>query len=240
MEKENGKAIIRVGILTPYLFSTFDEIKKALGEKKALVQKKKYGYGIFLTFAIYVFYDLAKLVNYSINSDILYGIFFIASLSALWAVWMIYKEKRGNQVIPGLSNNSKTRPLMIDAMYSYAVQYPSTIKSKRLILELIGLITKPSGKVEADEGCHDDLALSMSFCFYCRKYDPPLMISSSRDQINDFEDVMNFNFPSTDKEFYEKELSLKAIKEKLDNSKINYVDILNIFNKNNNRGPLSR
>lgn len=57
-------------------------------------KKKNYGWGIFLTFAIYVFYDFAKLVNYNINSDILYGIFFIASLSALWAVWMIFKERK--------------------------------------------------------------------------------------------------------------------------------------------------
>jgi hypothetical protein len=61
-----------------------------------LVFKKKriFGWGIFLTFIIYVFYDAAKLANWSINIDLLYGIFFIASISALWFVVMIYKDKK--------------------------------------------------------------------------------------------------------------------------------------------------
>jgi len=93
--------------------------------------------------------------------------------------FMIYKEKRGKQtVLPGLSTNSKTRPLMIDSLYSYTTQYPECIKSERLVLELIGLVTKTNGRVEADTGCHDDLALATSCVHYVRKYDPPLMIDT--------------------------------------------------------------
>ncbi len=90
---------------------------------------------------------------------------------------MVYKEKRGvNTEMPGLSTNAKTRPLMIDALYSTITEFPSIIKSQRLSLELISLVSKPSGKVEADIGCHDDLAMATSLCMYCRKYDPPLMM----------------------------------------------------------------
>ncbi len=93
--------------------------------------------------------------------------------------FMIYKEKRGKQtVLPGLSTNTKTRPLMIDALYSYITQYPECVKSERLALELTGLVTKTNGKVEADTGCHDDLALATSCVFYVRKYDPPMMIDT--------------------------------------------------------------
>jgi len=60
-------------------------------------KKKKYGWGIFLTFIIYVFYDLANIAGWVINKDILYLLFFIASISALWFVVIIYKEKRGKR-----------------------------------------------------------------------------------------------------------------------------------------------
>jgi hypothetical protein len=56
------------------------------------LKKKIYGWGIFLTFAIYVFYDFAKLTNMKINSDILSVLFFIATLSALLAVYKMYKK----------------------------------------------------------------------------------------------------------------------------------------------------
>lgn len=57
-------------------------------------KKKIYGLGIFLTFIIYVFYDLVRLMNYNIYEGILQIIFFIASLSALWFVIKFYKEKK--------------------------------------------------------------------------------------------------------------------------------------------------
>jgi predicted membrane protein len=57
-----------------------------------IFQKKKiYGWGIFLTFAIYVIYDLAKLNVFIIFDAYLYLLFFIASISALWAVFEIYR-----------------------------------------------------------------------------------------------------------------------------------------------------
>ena len=93
--------------------------------------------------------------------------------------FMVYKEKRGKQtVLPGLSTNSRTRPLMIDALYSYVTQFPECIKSERLALEIAGMVTKKSGRVEADTGCHDDLVLSASCVMYVRKYDPPLLTGS--------------------------------------------------------------
>jgi hypothetical protein len=57
-------------------------------------RKKKYGWGIFITFIIYVYYDFAKLAGYRVSNNILYVMFFIATLSMLWVVWMLYKREK--------------------------------------------------------------------------------------------------------------------------------------------------
>jgi len=56
-----------------------------------VAKKKVYGWGFFITFGIYVFYDLAKLANWNISANIMYGLFFIATLSVLFVVWHVYK-----------------------------------------------------------------------------------------------------------------------------------------------------
>jgi hypothetical protein len=112
--------------------------------------------------------------------------------------WMVYREKRGeDNRIPGLSNNIKTRPLMIDALYSYVSQFPEIIRSERLALELAGLIQKKNGRVEADEDCHDDLALASALCFYVKKYDPQGIVidtSSHSQSIADMVDTLDTNY----------------------------------------------
>lgn len=62
----------------------------------ATIKKKKYGWGLFITFAIYVFYDFVNLVGIAVNTDLLYVLFFMATLSALLAIITLYRknEKR--------------------------------------------------------------------------------------------------------------------------------------------------
>ncbi len=55
-------------------------------------RKKIYGWGIALTFLIYVFYDSAKIMDWRIPSNLLYSLFFIGTISALLAVFSIYRE----------------------------------------------------------------------------------------------------------------------------------------------------
>ena len=76
-----------------YLSIIIEAIVAILGLFIVFEKKKNYGWGIFLTFAIYVFYDLTKFMNYPIPSDVLTVLFFVASISALYAVWVIYKER---------------------------------------------------------------------------------------------------------------------------------------------------
>ena len=75
-------------------------------------------------------------------------------------------------IIYGLNNNAKTRPLIIESLYEIVKEDPSIIKSMELALELIGLESKKSGKIEACMGMNDDLALAFAFCCYVRQYDP--------------------------------------------------------------------
>lgn len=111
----------------------------------------------------------------------------------------LYKEKRGKDTyIPGLSNTSRTRPLMIDALYSYITEFPETIKSERLALELTSLVSKTNGRIEADSGCHDDLAIASALCYYVRKYDPPLLVGKgSGEVLQELEDIINMNMGGT-------------------------------------------
>jgi len=77
-----------------YISILIEVLIAILGLLIVFKRKKIYGWGIFLTFGIYVFYDFAGAMNWNILSNILYGSFFIATISALWAVFSIYKEGR--------------------------------------------------------------------------------------------------------------------------------------------------
>lgn len=150
---------------------------------------------------------------------------------------MLYKGKlignganKSPTVVPGLPVNRHTRPLIIDALYSYVTDFPTTIKSRSLALELIGLVSKKNDRVEADTGCNDDLALALSFCYYVRKYDPPLMISTSDSSKNmvDFADIINLNDDSTFGKIDNGNI-MKYVKENLNVNNIEKLGFINVF-----------
>lgn len=159
-----------------------------------------------------------------------YGNQVVEQMNASEFSFMIYKEKRGKQVTyPGLSTNTKTRPLMIDALYSYITQFPENVKSQRLALELTGLVTKTNGRVEADTGCHDDLALASACAMYVRKYDPPLMVSSTEFTgiTSQLMDVVNFNIRE-DMDMTNAGI-MKKVKSTLDENQLGFVDIMSLY-----------
>ena len=129
---------------------------------------------------------------------------------------MLYRETRNNKVYSGLSTNARTRPLMISSLYTYVTQFPETIKSERLALELVGLTTKSNDRVEADRGVHDDLAMAAAFCYYVREYDPPLEFQvAQKGNIDTFSKVMTMNNDVTPN---------VLINNKILN-RVNYIDI---------------
>lgn len=87
---------------------------------------------------------------------------------------IFYEEKKDKILkttkrVPGLSTNLKTRPLIIDALYNTIVPNPDVIKSERLKLELLSLVTR-GGKVQTDTGANDDLVMAFAFCCYVRTF----------------------------------------------------------------------
>jgi hypothetical protein len=55
-------------------------------------KRTPYLYGLAFTFAIYVLYDLAQLAQVDVEEGILSVLFLIATVSALIAVWGLYRE----------------------------------------------------------------------------------------------------------------------------------------------------
>lgn len=56
-------------------------------------RQRPYLYGLALTFAIYVVYDLERYMGWNVEQGLLSLLFLAATISALVAVWGIYKER---------------------------------------------------------------------------------------------------------------------------------------------------
>jgi len=88
----------------------------------------------------------------------------------------VNSNKKTTRYRYGLWTGPQTRPLLLDALYTFIEEDPGIVKGERTILELIGLVRKPSGRVEADESEHDDLSFALGFCAYVKMYDPPMNV----------------------------------------------------------------
>ena len=53
---------------------------------------KRYMFGLAFTFFVYVVYDLAKVYSMGMLNVYLPVLFLLATISALWSVWSIYKQ----------------------------------------------------------------------------------------------------------------------------------------------------
>ena len=56
---------------------------------------RPYLYGLSFTFAAYVLYDLARLLQWPVEGPLLSGLFLLATIAALLAVWGLYREGEG-------------------------------------------------------------------------------------------------------------------------------------------------
>jgi len=57
-------------------------------------ERRPYLYGLAFTFAVYVLYDTARLLDWHAEGGLLSLLFLLASASALYAVWGLYRDKR--------------------------------------------------------------------------------------------------------------------------------------------------
>ena len=60
----------------------------------AAQQGRPYLYGLAFTFAAYVLYDVARLLQWPVEGALLSGLFLLATVTALFAVWALYREGR--------------------------------------------------------------------------------------------------------------------------------------------------
>jgi len=82
-------------MLIQYISIAIEFLIAIIGLLIIFQRKKIYGIGIFITFAIYAFYDFVRLSNIEISNELMYGIFFIATASAFWFVSKLYYKKDG-------------------------------------------------------------------------------------------------------------------------------------------------
>lgn len=81
--------------LTPHNLQTVSIAIEALIAVLAYLSARRgrrYMYGLALTFAIYVYYDAARLYGFSTPDGLLPFAFLVATLSALYAVWSLYRR----------------------------------------------------------------------------------------------------------------------------------------------------
>lgn len=69
------------------------EVAVAIVAVLVALKGRPYLYGLAFTFAVYVLYDLGRLLGWNVEKGILSVLFLLASASALVAVWGLYRHK---------------------------------------------------------------------------------------------------------------------------------------------------
>jgi hypothetical protein len=68
------------------------EVGVAIRAVLAARKGNPYIYGLAFTFAAYVLYDLARLLQWDVQGGLLSGLFLVATVTALVAVWGLYRQ----------------------------------------------------------------------------------------------------------------------------------------------------
>jgi len=107
---------------------------------------------------------------------------------------MHYTVKKNGDIEYGITTTSKTKDLMVNALYELIVENPKRIKSQDLISEL-QLIEIKNGKIGAPKGYHDDLFMAAALSAY-----------GYRELIRQGEITLDMQFKAKQKEKIEKAL----------------------------------
>ncbi len=68
------------------------EIAVAVIALLAALKDRPYLYGLVFTFAVYVVYDTGRLFGWDVKEGVLSVLFLLASASAAYAVWGLYRD----------------------------------------------------------------------------------------------------------------------------------------------------
>lgn len=64
----------------------------------------------------------------------------------------------------GFRTDARTKPLIIDDLRAALRMQEVILNDKTTIQEMLTFVVKESGKLEAEEGCHDDCVMSLAIC----------------------------------------------------------------------------
>ena len=64
----------------------------------------------------------------------------------------------------GFQTNAKTKPMIIDDLRAALRLGELELNDRATIQEMLTFVVKESGKLEAEEGCHDDCVMSLAIC----------------------------------------------------------------------------
>lgn len=64
----------------------------------------------------------------------------------------------------GFQTNAKTKPMIIDDLRAALRMGELELNDRATIQEMLTFVVKESGKLEAEEGCHDDCVMSLAIC----------------------------------------------------------------------------
>ncbi|NPB00691.1 MAG: hypothetical protein GXO10_04890 [Crenarchaeota archaeon] len=145
------------------------------------------------------------------------------------------KEKR-----PGLATTAKTRPLIIDSLFTCISEKIAHIKSERLVNELISLRYGRNNRIEGSP--HDDIAMAFSFAAYIRQYcydtayDYAVLPSEQTDTLIDIVEENRNQTPIRSRNMFtqEDDTLLLEINEKTPK----HIQVLNIAIPNSNKNNL--
>ena len=79
--------------MTLLIISIALELAVAVIAAVAASKGRPYLYGLAFTFAVYVLYDTGRLLGWNVEGGVLSVLFLLASASALYAMWGIYREE---------------------------------------------------------------------------------------------------------------------------------------------------
>jgi hypothetical protein len=79
--------------MTLLIISIALELAVAVIAAVAASKGRPYLYGLAFTFAVYVLYDTGRLLGWNVEGGVLSVLFLLASASALYAIWGIYREE---------------------------------------------------------------------------------------------------------------------------------------------------
>jgi hypothetical protein len=79
--------------MTLLIISIALELAVAMIAAVAASKGRPYLYGLAFTFAVYVLYDTGRLLGWNVEGGVLSVLFLLASASALYAMWGIYREE---------------------------------------------------------------------------------------------------------------------------------------------------